>query len=242
MPREIFCGKTDIGLRRSNNEDVFVTSPELGFCLAADGMGGAAAGDLASSIFADTALEVFTQATDRSEKEIAYRVKKTFYFANERMLEHVAQKPNHKGMGCTAELLAFTDGGFIIGHVGDSRTYRFRKGQLEQLTQDHTLVQEQVEQGLIPPDTVRNHPFRNIILRAIGQDNELALDLLRGKFLPGDLFLLNSDGLTDMIQDDQIQEILTTDIDIHRKVDELIESAKDAGGVDNITVVLVAIT
>jgi protein phosphatase len=242
MPREIFCGKTDIGLRRSNNEDVFVTSPELGFCLAADGMGGAAAGDLASSILADTALEVFTQATDRSEKEIAYRVKKTFYFANERMLEHVAQKPNHKGMGCTAELLAFTDGGFIIGHVGDSRTYRFRKGELEQLTQDHTLVQEQVEQGLIPPDTVRNHPFRNIILRAVGQDNELALDLLRGKILPGDLFLLNSDGLTDMIQDDQIREILTTDVDIHRKVDELIESAKDAGGIDNITVVLVAIT
>jgi protein phosphatase len=242
MPRQIICGKTDIGLRRSNNEDVFVTSPELGFCLAADGMGGAAAGDLASSILADTALEVFTQATDRSEKEIAYRVKKTFYFANERMLEHVAQKPNHKGMGCTAELLAFTDGGFIIGHVGDSRTYRFRKGELEQLTQDHTLVQEQVEQGLIPPDTVRNHPFRNIILRAVGQDNELALDLLRGKILPGDLFLLNSDGLTDMIQDDQIREILTTDVDIHRKVDELIESAKDAGGIDNITVVLVAIT
>jgi len=242
MPREIFCGKTDIGLKRSNNEDVFVTSPELGFCLAADGMGGAAAGDLASKIFADTAIEVFTDATDRSEEEIVCRVKKTFYFANKRMLEHVAQKPNHKGMGCTAELLAFSEDGFIIGHVGDSRTYRFRKGQLEQLTQDHTLVQEQVEQGLIPPDTVRNHPFRNIILRAVGQDSELALDLLRGKLLPGDLFLLNSDGLTDMIQDDQIREVLTTDVDIHRKVDELIESAKAAGGLDNITVVLVAIT
>jgi serine/threonine protein phosphatase PrpC len=242
MPQGIFCGKTDIGLSRSNNEDVFVTSPELGFCLAADGMGGAAAGDLASKIFADTAVEVFTDATDRSEKEIVYRVKKTFYFANQRMLEHVAQKPNHKGMGCTAELLAFSDDGFIIGHVGDSRTYRFRKGQLEQLTQDHTLVQEQVEQGLIPPDTVRDHPLGNIILRALGQDNELALDLLRGKFLPGDLFLLNSDGLTDMIQDKQIREILTSDVDIHRKVDELIESAKAAGGKDNITVVLVAIT
>jgi serine/threonine protein phosphatase PrpC len=242
MPREIFCGKTDIGLRRSNNEDVFVTSPELDFCLAADGMGGAAAGDLASKIFADTALEVFTDTTDRSEKEIVYRVKKTFYFANERMLEHVTQNPNHKGMGCTAEVLAFSDDGFIIGHIGDSRTYRFRKGQLEQLTQDHTLVQEQVEQGLILPDNIKNHPLGNIILRAVGQENELALDLLRGKILPGDLFLLNSDGLTDMIQDDQIREILTTDVDIHRKVDELIESAKAAGGKDNITVVLVAIT
>ena len=116
-----------------------------------------------------------------------------------------------------------------------------RKGQLEQLTQDHTLVQEQVEEGLIPPDNVRNHPLRNIILRALGQDSELALDLLTGKILPGDLFLLSSDGLTDMIQDDQIQEILNSDADIHRKVDELIESAKAAGGKDNITVVLVAI-
>jgi len=241
MAREIFCGKTDIGLRRSNNEDAFVTSPELGFCLAADGLGGAAAGELASKIFADTALEVFTEATDRSEDEIVYRVKKTFYFSNEKMLEHVAQNPNHKGMGCTAELLAFSGDGFIIGHVGDSRTYRFRKGQLEQLTQDHTLVQEQVEQGLIPPDNIRNHPLGNIVLRAVGQESELALDLLRGKILPGDLFLLTSDGLTDMIQDDQIREILSTEVDIHRKVDELIESAKAAGGKDNITVVLVSI-
>jgi len=241
MPREIFCGKTDIGLRRSNNEDVFVTSPELGFCLAADGLGGAAAGELASKIFADTASEVFTDATDRSEKEIVYRVKKSFYFANERMLEHVTRNPNHKGMGCTAELLAFSGDGFIISHVGDSRTYRFRKGQLEQLTQDHTLVQEQVEQGLIRPDNVRDHPLGNIVLRAVGQENELALDLLRGKVLRGDLFLLNSDGLTDMVQDDQIQQILTSDVDIHRKVDALIESAKAAGGKDNITVVLVSI-
>lgn len=241
MAREIFCGKTDIGLRRSNNEDAFVTSPEMGFCLAADGLGGAAAGELASKIFADTALEVFTDTSDRSENEIVYRVKKTFYFSNERMLEHVAQNPNHKGMGCTAELLAFSGDGFIIGHVGDSRTYRFRNGQLEQLTQDHTLVQEQVEQGLIPPANIRDHPLGNIVLRAVGQDSELALDLLRGKVLPGDLFLLNSDGLTDMIQDDQIREILTAEVDIHRKVDELIESAKAAGGKDNITVVLVSI-
>jgi serine/threonine protein phosphatase PrpC len=241
MPRETFCGKTDIGLRRSNNEDVFVASPEMGFCLAADGMGGAAAGELASKIFADTALEVFAENADRSEKEILYRVKKAFSFSNQRILEHVTQNPNHKGMGCTAELLAFSDDGFIIGHIGDSRTYRLRKERLEQLTKDHTLVQEQVEEGLIPPDNVRNHPLRNIIVRAVGQDSELALDLLRGKILPGDLFLLSSDGLTDMIEDDQIQEILNSGVDIHRKVDELIESAKATGGKDNITVVLVAI-
>jgi len=241
MPQEIFCGKTDIGLRRSNNEDAFIISPELGFCLAADGMGGAAAGELASKIFADTVLEIFADSTDQSEKEILYRVKKAFSFANEKILDDATQNPNHEGMGCTAELLAFFGDGFALGHVGDSRTYRFRNGQLRQLTQDHTLVQQQIEEGLISSENIRNHPLRNIILRALGQEREFALDLLRGKILPGDLFLLCSDGLTDMVQDDQIQEILSSDIDIHRKADKLVESAKAAGGKDNITVVLVAI-
>lgn len=241
MPEEIFCGKTDIGLRRSNNEDAFIISPELGFCLAADGMGGAAAGELASKIFADTVLEIFADSTDQSEKEILYRVKKAFSFANEKILDDANQNPNHEGMGCTAELLAFFGDGFALGHVGDSRTYRFRNGQLRQLTQDHTLVQQQIEEGLISSENIRNHPLRNVILRALGQERELALDLLRGKILPGDLFLLCSDGLTDMVQDDQIQEILSSDIDIHRKADKLVESAKAAGGKDNITVVLVAI-
>ena len=241
MPQEIFCGKTDIGLRRSNNEDAFIISPELGFCLAADGMGGAAAGELASKIFADTVLEIFADSTDQSEKEILYRVKKAFSFANEKILDDATQNPNHEGMGCTAELLAFFGDGFALGHVGDSRTYRFRNGQLRQLTQDHTLVQQQIEEGLISSENIRNHPLRNIILRALGQERELALDLLRGKILPGDLFLLCSDGLTDMVQDDLIQEILSSDIDIHRKADKLVESAKAAGGKDNITVVLVAI-
>lgn len=241
MPQEIFCGKTDIGLRRSNNEDAFIISPELGFCLAADGMGGAAAGELASKIFADTVLEIFADSTDQSEKEILYRVKKAFSFANEKILDDATQNPNHEGMGCTAELLAFFEDGFALGHVGDSRTYRFRNGQLRQLTQDHTIVQQQIEEGLISSENIRNHPLRNVILRALGQERELALDLLRGKILPGDLFLLCSDGLTDMVQDDQIQEILSSDIDIHRKADKLVESAKAAGGKDNITVVLVAI-
>lgn len=242
MLREIFCGKTDIGLRRSNNEDVFITSSEQGFCLAADGMGGEAAGELASKIFADTAQEIFADNFNHSEKEVLYRVKQAFSFANEKILDHVTQNPNHEGMGCTAELLAFYEDGFALGHVGDSRTYRFRNGQLRQLTQDHTLVQQQIEEGLISSDNIKNHPLRNVILRAIGQERELALDLLRGNILSGDLFLLCSDGLTDMIQDNQIQEILHSDIEIHRKADNLIESAKAAGGKDNITVVLVAIT
>jgi protein phosphatase len=140
MPQKIFAGKTDIGLRRENNEDAFSLNPELDFCLAADGMGGAAAGEVASTIFAEAALEIFSNNIDRSEKEILYRVHKAYSHANHNILEHVAHHPHHQGMGCTAELLAFFDEGFILGHIGDSRTYRLRHGHLKQLTQDHTSV------------------------------------------------------------------------------------------------------
>ena len=242
MPPKIFAGKTDTGLRRENNEDVFSLNPDQDFCLAADGMGGAAAGEVASKIFAETALEIFSDNTHRSKKEILYRVQKAYRIANEKILKHVTQHPSHRGMGCTAELLAFFDEGFILGHIGDSRTYRLRDGQLEQLTQDHTLVQQQLQEGLISPDQAKNHPMRNVIFRAVGVKKELTIDLLDGKFYPEDLFLLCSDGLTDMIQDDQIQDILCTDVDLNQKAEALIESAKIAGGRDNITVVLAAIT
>jgi protein phosphatase len=242
MHQKIFFGKTDIGLKRKNNEDVFVVSPGLDFCLTADGMGGAAAGELASKIFADTTKDIFIGNTDRSQKEVLYRIQKAFRDANENILEHVIQNTSHKGMGCTAELLAFSDEGFIVGHIGDSRTYRLRKGHLEQLTQDHTMVQQQFEEGLISSDQIKQHPLRNVIFRAVGIKEELALDLIIGKIFKEDLFLLCSDGLTDMIPDEQIREILCTDTDISRKAEELIETAKIAGGIDNITVALVAIT
>ena len=242
MSRKLFCGKTDVGLRRSNNEDAFVVSSELDFCLAADGVGGAAAGELASKIFADATSEVFSENTDGSGEELLYRVKKAFSFANEKILEHVVQNPDHSGMGCTAELLAFHGEDFILGHVGDSRTYRLRNGKFTQLTTDHTLVEEQVAEGLISSENIRNHPLRNVILRAVGLQGELPLDLVRGKTLSGDWYLLCSDGLTDMLQDEQIQEVLNSNGDIHAKAEMLIEAAKAAGGYDNITVVLVAFT
>jgi protein phosphatase len=241
MPPKIFCGKTDIGLKRDNNEDVFFISPELDFCLAADGMGGAAAGEIASMIFAETTREIFAGNTDRSEKVILDRVRKAFDFANDKVLKHVAQNPSHKGMGCTAELLAFYEQGFVLGHIGDSRTYRLRDRQLEQLTHDHTLVQQQLKEGLISEDNIRDHPLRNIIFRAVGIGDELAVDIINGKTVSKDLFLLCSDGLTDMVQDYQIRDILCSASDIDRKADELIEMAKSAGGSDNITVVLAAI-
>lgn len=241
MPRRKFAGKTDIGLKRKNNEDAFFISPDQHFCLAADGVGGAAAGELASKIFTESTIETFTGNSDRSGQEIKHRIQKAFRLANDNILKHVTQNPDHKGMGCTAELLAFSDEGFIIGHIGDSRTYCLRNGLFEQLTQDHTLVQQQLEAGLITRDKIKQHPLRNVIFRSLGLTKEPELDLLKGKACPEDLFLLCSDGLTDMVPDDQIRDILRSGIDIHRKVEELIETAKLAGGKDNITVVLAAV-
>ena len=234
-------GKTDVGLIRPNNEDTFVVNPSSHYCLVADGMGGAAAGETASQIFAQTAEEVFGGSNPESEKEVLASVQKTFQLANDRILSHVAEHPEHQGMGCTAELLAFTSYGFVIGHMGDSRTYRFRNQGLKQLTKDHSLVQDQIDQGLITIDQARTHSMRNVILRAVGVRPSPALDTLRGPVYEGDLFMLCSDGLTDLIEDSKISDVLSLNGDLSLKTEHLVDLAKKAGGKDNITVVLASI-
>jgi protein phosphatase len=141
-------------------------------------------------------------------------------------------------MGCTAELVAFSPDGFVIGHMGDSRTYLYRDGLLRQLTKDHSFVQEQIDQGVISPEQARSHKMRNVILRAVGVRPSLELDTICGKVLPKDLFLLCSDGLTDMVEDVEILKILEQNGHLSDKALQLIELAKEAGGKDNITVVL----
>jgi PPM family protein phosphatase len=233
-----YIGKTDMGLIRNNNEDAFIINKDNNFCLVADGMGGAAAGEMASLIFAQTADEVFSNSVPGTEQEAIDCVQATFREANERILAHVVQYPEHQGMGCTAEALAFTSSGFVIGHMGDSRTYRFRQGILKQLTKDHSLVQDQIDQGLITEEQARTHSMRNVILRAVGVRPSPALDTLRGPIFQGDLFLLCSDGLTDMVDDREISRVLNLKGDVIQKSELLIDLAKKAGGKDNITVVL----
>ena len=234
-----FYGKTDVGRKRSNNEDTFLINGERGFCLVADGLGGAAAGELASRIFAETTAQVFQSATEQAENGVIESVQNSYRLAHENILDHVQRNPQHKGMGCTAELLAISDQGFVVGHLGDSRTYRFRQGRLKQLTHDHSLVQDQIDKGIITPEKARGHPLRNVILKAVGISDNLALDLIRGRTYPEDQFLLCSDGLTDLVDDDQIHKILQSATDPHQKADQLIDMALSAGGNDNITVVLV---
>jgi PPM family protein phosphatase len=231
-------GSTDVGLKRSNNEDAYLIQSRTGIFAVADGMGGAAAGEVASSIFTQAAGELFGDAVPGSAEEASALVQETFRLANERMISHVAAHPDHCGMGCTAELLVFSGERYVLGHVGDSRTYLLRDGELRQITKDHSLVQQQVDQGLISPAEARKHSMKNVVLRALGADLELTFDLVRGSAYPQDLFLLCSDGLTDMLDDESIRKGLASRLNLAEKVDVLIEGAKSAGGRDNITVVL----
>jgi protein phosphatase len=234
----ISCGKTDVGLRRSNNEDAFFVPPTaVTFSAVADGMGGAAAGEIASRIFVDTAQEIFAQRP-QSEQETYASVQEVFRLGNERIIEHVSDNPDHKGMGCTAELIGFYGDRYLVGHIGDSRTYLFRDGALRQITKDHSLVQNQLDQGLISPEDARRHPLRHIVLRALGIGAAVSMDIIRGKMQSRDIFLLCSDGLSDLIDDTAIQNILVAEKRLITSADLLIDAAKAAGGKDNITVVL----
>jgi PPM family protein phosphatase len=236
---KISCaGKSDIGLRRSNNEDSFVVEPGLGLLVVADGMGGAASGEVASRIFTDTSREIFLVGKAISDETASALVQKAFLLANERILTGATENRERKGMGCTAELLALYDRGYILGHVGDSRTYVLRQGKLRQITRDHSLVQERIDAGLISPTEARTHSLKSVIVRAVGINEALPVDLIRGMTQPGDIFLLCSDGLTDMLVDDQIQELLSLPMSADEKARRLIEAANSAGGYDNVTVAL----
>jgi protein phosphatase len=241
MTKIEFFGLTDVGLVRNNNEDAYLINSSGSYCLVADGMGGAAAGETASYIFSQTASEIFADQIVANEQEAVERIQKSFRVANDRILEHVAHNPQHEGMGCTAELLAFTPTGFVIGHMGDSRTYRLRQGLFKQLTKDHSLVQDQLDQGLITEEQARSHSMRNVILRAVGVRPSPALDTLRGPIYQGDLFMLCSDGLTDLVDDGDIARVLSDNGQLQSKLEQLVDLAKQAGGKDNITVVLAEI-
>lgn len=234
----VSAGATDVGLWRSNNEDAWLVMPEAGLFAIADGMGGAAAGEVASSYFVETARTVFGSRSSASEKNDHEFVQNVFRQTNERIFEHSAQHPDDDGMGCTGDLLVFHGDRYVIGHAGDSRVYLLRNGNLKQLTKDHSWVQLQVDQGLLTPEEARNHPRKNIILSALGTDPAVSFDMLEGRGLDRDIFLLCSDGLTDMVDDASIQEILVSTATIQQKVKNLINAALSAGGKDNTTVIL----
>jgi serine/threonine protein phosphatase PrpC len=230
-------GRTDAGRVRPNNEDAFLVRDDLTLYVVADGMGGAAAGEIASQIFVQTAEEVFLNGLKRG-MDRASLVLAVFEVAHERIKDDARRRPPHSGMGCTAEILTFEKDRYYLGHVGDSRTYLWDGRILHLLTRDHTYVQQQLEDGVISDEEARHHRLRHILSRAVGHEDTIEVDQPSGFVRPGALFLLCSDGLTGELTDDEIVKALQRYNTVAERADCLLSNAREAGGRDNITVVL----
>ncbi len=234
--------RTDIGKCRSRNEDVCANSVKNKFFLVADGIGGSAAGDIASQIFKESAFSILKTNSPSSINEGKDLVINCFQTANDKILAHVATNPLLKGMGCTAELLLIIDNDFVLGHVGDSRTYRLcSQNNFQVITRDHSLVQEQLDQGILSEYEAQHSKLKNILIRAIGIDPHPEVDIISGTISSQTLFLLCTDGLHNMISAEQIEAIMRYDAPLDLKTELLISMANDAGGKDNITVSLVEV-
>jgi PPM family protein phosphatase len=221
---------TDTGRRRRHNEDAFVCEPPL-FAVA-DGMGGAQAGELASNLAA-AALH-----NEGSRGGGEGRVDELIQEANRRVYERQTQDSSASGMGTTMTVALVEDGHVAIGHVGDSRAYLIRERRLEQLTEDHSLVAELVRSGKLSPEEAEGHPQRSVITRALGTDPDVDVDTFSVATKAGDLFLLCSDGLTSMVDDETIlREVERNRTDLRSAAKALVRAANKGGGDDNITVV-----
>jgi PPM family protein phosphatase len=224
-------GQTDVGRQRSVNEDSLVIAPP--FFAVADGMGGAKAGEVASAMAAET----FEGESDSGEPAEA-QLTRILREANRRIYELAVSDDSHRGMGTTVTAAKVTGNQVSLGHVGDSRAYRLRDGELEQLTRDHSLVAELERSGQITPEAAEHHPQRSIITRALGPEPDVQVDTYTLAGRDGDLFLICSDGLTSMISDDELASILRSSDTLEEAADSLVRAANQSGGKDNITVVL----
>jgi serine/threonine protein phosphatase PrpC len=249
LSRLRFAARTDSGRVRAHNEDAFLLRPDLNFVVVADGMGGYSAGEVASGI----ATSVLTEALEErlqdpkalrsnDSRQLHRLMVECIEHASASIFEAARLEPGYQGMGTTMVAALFHCHGVSIAHVGDSRGYRLRDGQLEQLTRDHSFLQEQIDAGLITVEQARNSQDRNLVTRAMGVEAEVEVEIHLHDVRTGDLFLLCSDGLTEMLSDRRIAAELTgalNDLDVVCQT--LIDAANDRGGMDNISVALVAV-
>ncbi len=224
--------RTDVGKVRRINEDAMLCLDENTY-LVADGMGGHAAGEVASSILVETVRHSLPlQPAPWREYELAQAI----LDANEAILKRVSEAPELRGMGTTATLMHVDGAMAYYAHVGDSRLYLIRGGYIMQMTRDHSYVEELVAMGSITPEEARNHPRKNLLTRAVGVMEKLSVDTGSFEVAKGDRFLLCTDGLTNMVPDDDILKLMNSGGD---PAEMLLSSAMEAGGVDNITIMLV---
>ncbi len=254
MARIDAFGLTDVGKKRKHNEDAYALDPAEGFFVVADGMGGHAAGEVAAKITVETIGEFIAATRQKEEATWPFKYNHELHFnsnrlavaiekANERVMAAVAAQPWLKGMGTTVVAGLLNEKILSLAHVGDSRAYLFRDGELLRLTDDHSWVHEQVAAGILTEEEAKTHPLKNVVTRALGGGPSVSPDLREMEFRKGDGFLFCSDGLTTMLSDEEIRDSVAAnkDEDAEALCQSLVDLANDKGGVDNITVVFVRI-
>lgn len=242
-------GITDPGVRRENNEDAYITVPELGLAVLADGMGGHLAGEVASGIAVDIVrrnlLDALASAPKDSDTDAgmsleAQSIKAAIELANNAIHEASTTRPECAGMGATIVAAVFHGNKICIAHVGDSRLYRLRDGVFEQVTEDHSMIQELLRRGFITPEEARTSTNKNVVTRALGVDVDVQVEVSEQAVAADDLYLLCSDGLSDVLSDDAIRDaLLAQRDDLDAVLRHLVQEVNARGGPDNVSIILV---
>lgn len=244
-----FGVRSDTGRVRENNEDSFRLAPELNLFVLSDGMGGQASGEVASRLAAQTIVEHCRAAEANPSLALvgpriegvsaaSNRLASAIRLANQVVRQEADKNEARQGMGATVVAVRFVDERLTLAHIGDSRAYRLRGGEVEQLTQDHSFVAEQVRKGVMTPEEAENSKLQSVLLRALGPDAEVEVDVTEELVMEGDTFLLCSDGLTRELSDAQLAAVLDEEEDEQGAADQLVDLANRAGGGDNITVIV----
>lgn len=242
-------GRTDVGCVRKHNEDSFLVDLDLGLFVVADGLGGHAAGEVASQIVVDTVARFVGQTAEKDQTwpmeydpSLSYdgnRLKVALLLSDQAIAEDIRRNPERETMGSTVVATLFHASKVTLAHVGDSRAYLLGAEGIRQVTRDHSWVAEQVANGILTPSEARVHPFRNVITQALGNGGDLDVEVQELELGKTERLLLCSDGLSGMIGDKQIWEIAAQTIDMQVAVESLVSLARDHGGEDNITAILV---
>jgi len=235
--------RSDVGMIRSGNEDNFFAEADerRGVFVVADGMGGHAAGEVASEMAVQIVSRHLLALNSVLDAGADDKVAQSLRDANRAIYDRMLAETDKQGMGTTASVLVLSDNQYLIGQIGDSRIYLLRDGALKQITKDHSYVQEQVDAGLLTPEQARYHPYSNVITRCVGAAESVEADVYHGSMLPGDVFLVASDGLTGMVDDRRLQQLLLARSGPGRIVDALIAEANGRGGLDNSTPIVIQV-
>jgi len=243
------AGETNVGMKRTHNEDNFSIVEESGLYIVADGMGGHASGEIASKMAVDSMREFFALTANDPERTWPYKMDRSkgyeenrlvtgIKLANLRIFESAQNDARQRGMGTTIVALFAVEDGVYLAHVGDSRVYRLRDDRLEQLTEDHSLLNDYIKMKRLTPEEIANFPHKNVIVRALGMKDTVKVDTRLEQPRAGDIYLLCSDGLSGPVSDSDMHDVLAGTRDLKTAASRLISRANQNGGPDNVTVVL----